>query len=104
MVASADEAVKLAYNSRKNIDIENTNKFIEKLKNSAQKVLKGRIEKLDKLLSEINSTKIGVEKADSSKSEADLLNAQKAIDNLKDKYQEKDKVTFQKKLDEIKKQ
>ena len=58
---------------------------------------------LDKLLSEINSTKVAVEKADSSKTEADLLNAQKAIDSLKDEYQAKDKSIFQENLINIKK-
>lgn len=58
---------------------------------------------LDKLLSEINSTKVAIEKAGASKIEADLLSAQKSIDNLKDKQQEKDKVTFQEKLNGIKK-
>lgn len=100
---SADEAVELAYNSRKNIDIENANKSIEKLKNSDQKNLKDKMGKLDKLLSEINSTKVAVEKADSSKTEADLLNAQKAIDILKDEYQAKDKSIFQENLNNIKK-
>ena len=55
---SADEAVELAYNIRKNIDIENANKSIEKLKKSDQKDLKEKMWKLDKLLSEINSTKV----------------------------------------------
>ena len=100
---SADEAVELAYNSRKNIDIENANKSIEKLKNSDQKNLKDKMGKLDKLLSEINSTKVAVEKVDSSKTEADLLNAQKAIDILKDEYQAKDKSIFQENLINIKK-
>lgn len=100
---SADEAVELAYNSRKNIDIENANKSIEKLKNSDQKNLKDKMGKLDKLLSEINSTKVAVEKVDSSKTEADLLNAQKAIDILKDEYQAKDKSIFQENLNNIKK-
>ena len=59
--------------------------------------------KLDKLLSEINSAKATVEKASSSKSEEDLLNAQKSIDILKDEYQEKDRVAFQENLDKIKK-
>lgn len=100
---NADEVVELAYNSRKNIDIENANKSIEKLKNSDQKNLKDKMGKLDKLLSEINSTKVAVEKADSSKTEADLLNAQKAIDSLKDEYQAKDKSIFQENLINIKK-
>lgn len=100
---NADEAVQLAYNSRKNEDIENANKSIEKLKKSDQKTLKEKIEKLDKLLSEINSTKVAVEKADSSKTEEDLLNAQKAIDSLKDEYQVKDKSIFQENLNDIKK-
>jgi sortase (surface protein transpeptidase) len=100
---SADEAVELAYNSRKNIDIENANKSIEKLKNSDQKNLKDKMGKLDKLLSEINSTKVAVEKAVSSKTEADLLNAQKAIDILNDEYQAKDKSIFQENLNNIKK-
>lgn len=103
LVASADEAVELAYNSRKNTDIENANKSIDKLKKSDQKTLKEKIEKLDKLLSEINSAKATVEKANSSKSEEDLLNTQKSIDILKDEYQEKDKVAFQENLDKIKK-
>lgn len=84
MGTSADEVVELAYNSRKDIDIENANKSIEKLKKYDQKDLKEKMGKLDKFLSEINSTKVAIEKADSSKTEADLLNAQKAIDNLKD--------------------
>lgn len=100
---SVDKAVELAYNSRKNTDIENTNKSIEKLKKSDQKDLKERMGKLDKLLSEINSAKATVEKASSSKSEEDLLNAQKSIDILKDEYQEKDRVAFQENLDKIKK-
>lgn len=100
---NADEAVQLAYNSRKNEDIENANKSIEKLKKSDQKTLKEKIEKLDKLLSEINSTKVAVEKADSSKTEEDLLNAQKVIDSLKDEYQVKDKSIFQENLNDIKK-
>lgn len=100
---NADEAVQLAYNSRKNEDIENANKSIEKLKKSDQKTLKKKIEKLDKLLSEINYTKVAVEKADSSKTEADLLNAQKAIDSLKDEYQVKNKSIFQENLNNIKK-
>lgn len=100
---NADEAVQLAYNSRKNEDIENANKSIEKLKKSDQKTLKEKIEKLDKFLSEINSTKVAVEKADSSKTEADLLNAQKAIDSLKDEYQVKNKSIFQENLNNIKK-
>lgn len=103
LVASADEAVELAYNSRKSIDIENANKSIEKLKKSDQKNLKEKIGKLDKLLSEINSTKVAVEKADSSKTEVDLLNAQKAIDSLKEEYQAKDKSIFQENLNNIKK-
>lgn len=103
LVASADEAVELAYNSRKSIDIENANKSIEKLKNSDQKNLKNKMGKLDKLLSEINSTKVAVEKADSSKTEVDLLNAQKAIDSLKEEYQAKDKSIFQENLNNIKK-
>ncbi|WP_347981543.1 hypothetical protein [Lactococcus petauri] len=103
LVASADEAVELAYNSRKNIDIENANKSIDKLKKSDQKDLKEKMGNLDKLLSEINSTKLAIEKAGASKIEADLLSAQKSIDNLKDKYQEKYKVTFQEKLNGIKK-
>ena len=100
---NADEAVQLAYNSRKNEDIENANKSIEKLKKSDQKDLKERMGKLDKLLSEINSAKATVEKASSSKSEEDLLNAQKSIDILKDEYQEKDRVAFQENLNNIKK-
>lgn len=76
---NADEAVQLAYNSRKNEDIENANKSIEKLNKSDQKTLKEKIEKLDKVLSEINSTKVAVEKAYSRKTEADLLNAQKLL-------------------------
>lgn len=100
---SVDKAVELAYNSRKNTDIENANKSIEKLKKSDQKDLKERMGKLDKLLSEINSAKATVEKASSSKSEEDLLNAQKSIDILKDEYQEKDRVAFQENLDKIKK-
>ncbi|WP_285141064.1 hypothetical protein [Lactococcus petauri] len=100
---NADEAVQLAYNSRKNEDIENANKSIEKLKKSDQKTLKEKIEKLDKLLSEINSTKVAVEKAYSRKTEADLLNAQKAINSLKDEYQAKDKSIFQENLNNIKK-
>lgn len=103
LATSADEAGDLAYNSRKNIDIENANKSIEKLKKSDQKDPKEKMGKLDKLLSEINSTKIAVEKADSSKTEADLLNAQKAINSLKDEYQAKDKSIFQKNLNNIKK-
>lgn len=103
LVASADEAVELAYNSRKSIDIENANKSIEKLKKSDQKNLKEKMGKLDKLLSEINSTKVAVEKADSSKTEVDLLNAQKAIDSLKEEYQAKDKSIFQENLNNIKK-
>ncbi|MCD6633450.1 hypothetical protein LSG16_11490 [Lactococcus cremoris] len=55
------------------------------------------------LRSKINSAKATVEKANSSKSEEDLLNAQKSIDILKDEYQEKDKVAFQENLDKIKK-
>ncbi|MGG6795911.1 UNVERIFIED_CONTAM: hypothetical protein KB582_08875 [Streptococcus canis] len=100
---NADEAVQLAYNSRKNEDIENANKSIEKLNKSDQKTLKEKIEKLDKVLSEINSTKVAVEKAYSRKTEADLLNAQKAIDSLKDEYQAKDKSIFQENLNNIKK-
>lgn len=103
LVVSADEAVELAYNSRKNTDIENANKPIDKLKKSDQKDLKDKMGNLDKLLSEINSTKVAIEKAGASKIEADLLSAQKSIDILKDKYQEKDKVTFQEKLNDIKK-
>ncbi|QEA61260.1 hypothetical protein [Lactococcus lactis] len=99
---SANEAVELAYNSRKNIDSENATKSIEKLKNSDQKALKDKMGKLDKLLSEIYSTKVAVEKVDSSKTEADLLNAQKAIDSLKDEYQVKDKSIFQENLNDIK--
>lgn len=100
---NADEAVQLAYNSRKNEDIENANKSIEKLKKSDQKTLKEKIEKLDKLLSEINSTKVAVKKADFSKTETDLLNAQKVIDSLKDEYQVKNKSIFQENLNNIKK-
>ena len=40
---SVDKAVELAYNSRKNTDIENANKSIEKLKKSDQKDLKERM-------------------------------------------------------------
>lgn len=103
LATSADKAVEIAYNSRKNIDIENANKSIEKLKKSNQKDLKEKMGKLDKLLLEIDSTKVAVEKVDSSKIEADLLNAQKAIDSLKDEYQAKDKSIFQENLNNIKK-
>mgnify|MGYP000081188556 CR=1 FL=1 len=61
------------------------------------------VEKLDKLLSEINSTKVAVKKADFSKTETDLLNAQKVIDSLKDEYQVKNKSIFQENLNNIKK-
>lgn len=59
--------------------------------------------KLDKLLLEIDFTKVAAEKADSSKTEADLLNAQKAVDSLKDEYQAQDKSIFQENLNNIKK-
>ena len=103
---SANSAVDQAYNTRDSKDIEAANKAIDKLSNNQKedkKNLAERLNTLDSLLKQLAEINIAIEKANKSKTEADVKSAQSLLDKTTDDYLKNDKKTLQNKLDTLKK-
>lgn len=104
---SAELAVDTAYKTRSDEDIDKANEAIEKL-NDNQKTDKtkftDRMEKLNGFLKLISDVDEAIAKATESKSDADINAAQSLIDKETDEYLKNDKLSAQKRLDELKAQ
>ncbi|NSM92232.1 hypothetical protein HRD98_03680 [Enterococcus faecalis] len=103
LTLEANQAVKKAYDTRSNKDIEMAEQVIKKLKEKDQKKPKEKLTTLYFLLEQVKQTDQLLVTAEKTKRDKDISNAQKSIDDEKDKYLEKDKKAHQTRLDKLKK-
>lgn len=104
---SAKSAVDQAYKTRDSKDIEAANKAIDKLSNSQKEdtaKLSKRMNKLDNLIKQLSEINTALEKANTSKTDADIKSVQELLDKVTDDYLKNDKKTIQDKLDILKAQ
>ncbi|HGC5945052.1 TPA: hypothetical protein ACIZC1_002551 [Enterococcus faecalis] len=99
----ADKAVKKAYETRHEEEIQLAERVIEMLKENDQIEPNKKLTQLRSLLKQVKTTEELLTIAEKTKKESDLHAAQKSIDGEKDPYLEKDKKAHQARLDQLKK-
>lgn len=102
---TAETAIDKAYETRSDKDIEAAKTAIDKLSDNQKEdktKLNDKITKLNNFLKQIFDVETAITNATKSKSDADINSAQVLIDKETDEYLKNDKLSAQKRLDELK--
>ena len=99
-----NKAIQKAYDTRHEEDITSAENMIQKLKDKDKEYQKGVLDKLKGFLAQVKKTNDLLTKAEKTKADVDIQNAQKSINEEKDEYLSKDKKAHQTRLDKLKKE
>ncbi|EGO7933216.1 hypothetical protein [Enterococcus sp. DIV0682] len=99
-----NRAIQKAYDTRHEEDITSAENMIQKLKDKDKEYQKGVLDKLKGFLAQVKKTNDLLTKAEKTKADVDIQNAQKSINEEKDEYLSKDKKAHQTRLDKLKKE
>ena len=99
-----NRAIQKAYDTRHEEDITSAENMIQKLKDKDKEYQKGVLDKLKGFLEQVKKTNDLLTKAEKTKADVDIQNAQKSINEEKDEYLSKDKKAHQTRLDKLKKE
>lgn len=99
-----NKAIQKAYDTRHEEDITSAENMIQKLKDKDKEYQKGVLDKLKGFLEQVKKTNDLLTKAEKTKADVDIQNAQKSINEEKDEYLSKDKKAHQTRLDKLKKE
>lgn len=99
-----NKAIQKAYDTRHEEDITSAENMIQKLKDKDKEYQKGVLDKLKVFLEQVKKTNDLLTKAEKTKADVDIQNAQKSINEEKDEYLSKDKKAHQTRLDKLKKE
>lgn len=99
-----NKAIQKAYDTRHEEDITSAENMIQKLKDKDKEYQKGVLDKLKGFLAQVKKTNDLLTKAEKTKADVDIQNAQKSINEEKDEYLSKDKKAHQTRLDKVKKE
>ena len=99
-----NKAIQKAYDTRHEEDITSAENMMQKLKDKDKEYQKGVLDKLKGFLAQVKKTNDLLTKAEKTKADVDIQNAQKSINEEKDEYLSKDKKAHQTRLDKLKKE
>lgn len=102
--AEAEQAIQLAYDTRKTEDMANAQLKIKQLKNNDQEILNIKITNLQESLAQIQATEQLLVQAETSQAEGDIAQAQQAIYAETGEYLAQDRKAHQERLDKIQQQ